>query len=38
MSGGTRKQKVVKKGTRRVKTVEHLAKAFSKVWAKLHKK
>jgi hypothetical protein len=38
MSGGTRKQKVVKRGTRRVKTVEHLAKAFSKVWAKLGKK
>ena len=38
LRGGTRKQKAVKRGTRRVKTVEHLAKAFSKVWAKLGKK
>jgi hypothetical protein len=38
LRGGTRSKKVVKRGTRRVKTVEHLAKAFSKVWAKLGKK
>ena len=38
LRGGTRKRKAVKRGTRRVKTVEHLAKAFSKVWAKLGKK
>jgi len=37
LTGGTRKRKVAKRGTRRVKTVEHLAKAFSKVWAKLAK-
>jgi len=37
MTGGTRKRKAAKRGTRRVKTVEHLAKAFSKVWAKLAK-
>lgn len=40
LRGGTRGIRAVgKKGTRRVKrTIEHMAKAFSKVWAKLAKK
>jgi hypothetical protein len=40
LRGGTRSIRGIgKKGTRRVKkTIEHMAKAFSKVWAKLAKK
>jgi hypothetical protein len=39
LRGGTRGKGKSSKGTRRVKrTVEHMAKAFSKVWAKLGKK